>query len=224
MLETLQTYIDFTEKNFLIAALVILITPIIWNILARIEFYTHLLTKLACGNAKLGCYALAVYIFSFSLFRDYLYSRALEAQPTFLKEEYGSQALIIGYIFQGLGMILVVSSMYRLGVTGTYLGDYFGILMDDRVTSFPFNVTDNPMYNGSTLTFIGHAIVACSPAGLLLAIEVYVMYRIALLFEEPFTAYIYQKRELERSKKSSSSSASTTPSSTSQKKKSLKLE
>ena len=32
--------------------------------------------------------------------------------------------------------------MYALGVTGTYLGDYFGILMDEPVTSFPFNVSN----------------------------------------------------------------------------------
>lgn len=36
-------------------------------------------------------------------------------------------------------------SMYQLGVTGTFLGDYFGILMEDRVTAFPYNVTNNPM-------------------------------------------------------------------------------
>jgi phosphatidylethanolamine N-methyltransferase len=35
--------------------------------------------------------------------------------------------------------------MWALGVTGTYLGDYFGILMDEMVVGFPFNVTDAPM-------------------------------------------------------------------------------
>lgn len=30
------------------------------------------------------------------------------------------------------GSTLVASSMWKLGVTGTYLGDYFGILMDVR--------------------------------------------------------------------------------------------
>lgn len=30
------------------------------------------------------------------------------------------------------GSTLVVSSMWKLGVTGTYLGDYFGILMNVR--------------------------------------------------------------------------------------------
>jgi len=45
-----------------------------------------------------------------------------------------------------------------LGITGTYLGDYFGILMKERITGFPFNVTDDPMYNGGTLLFLGYAL------------------------------------------------------------------
>ena len=74
-----------------------------------------------------------------------------------------------------VGSTLVVSSMWKLGVTGTYLGtrsgcgkiatkvknppgDYFGILMKERVTSFPFNVTNNPMYDGSTMCFLSTAL------------------------------------------------------------------
>lgn len=37
------------------------------------------------------------------------------------------------------------------------IGDYFGILMEDRVTSFPFNVNENPMYNGTVMIFLGTA-------------------------------------------------------------------
>lgn len=48
--------------------------------------------------------------------------------------------------------------MYMLGITGTFLGDYFGILMDEMVTGFPFSVLKNPMYDGSTMNFIAVAI------------------------------------------------------------------
>jgi phosphatidylethanolamine N-methyltransferase len=74
--------------------------------------------------------------------------------------------------------------MWALGLTGTYLGDYFGILMDSRVTGFPFNITDAPMYHGSTLSFWGSALWFGKPAGILLSIWVTVMYQIALRFEE----------------------------------------
>ena len=74
--------------------------------------------------------------------------------------------------------------MYALGITGTYLGDYFGILMDHKVTSFPFNITDAPMYYGSTMSFLGTAVLYGKPAGILLTIEVLMVYLVALSYEE----------------------------------------
>lgn len=88
--------------------------------------------------------------------------------------------------------------MYALGITGTYLGDYFGILMDAPVTSFPFNVTKSPMYYGSTMSFLGTALWMGRPAGVLLTAEILLAYMIALRFEDPFTAEIYAKRDWER--------------------------
>jgi len=90
--------------------------------------------------------------------------------------------------------------MWALGVTGTYLGDYFGILMDEMVTGFPFNVCGAPMYYGSTMSFLGTAILFGKPAGILLTVEVLVVYLVALRFEDPFTGAIYAKREKAQSK------------------------
>ena len=122
-------------------------------------------------------------IFSLGLFRDALYERALRAQPSLLlfdtpAVKYLAYALLIA------GNTLVLTSMWALGITGTYLGDYFGILMDHRVTSFPFNVTDAPMYYGSTLSFLGTALWFGKPAGVLLTLEVLAVYLVALRFEE----------------------------------------
>lgn len=82
------------------------------------------------------------------------------------------------------GNVLVLSSMWALGVTGTYLGDYFGILMEEKVEGFPFNVTGAPMYWGSALSFLGTALYKGRTAGVVLTLEVVVMYLIALQFEE----------------------------------------
>lgn len=101
---------------------------------------------------------------------------------------------IIGTLAIIVGLTLAISSMVRLGVTGTYLGDYFGMLKDSRVTAFPYNVVDNPMYTGSTIAFLGLAIRAMSPIGLLLSLYVHIVYTVALFFEEPFTAKIYNSR------------------------------
>lgn len=88
--------------------------------------------------------------------------------------------------------------MWALGITGTYLGDYFGILMDDIVTGFPFNVTGSPMYWGSAMSFAGSALWFGKPAGLLLTGLVVLAYKVALEYEDPFTAEIYAKRDRER--------------------------
>lgn len=132
-------------------------------------------------------------IFSLGIIRDYFYEQALRDQPSLdvLLEPW------VKYLAGGLflvGNVLVVTSMWALGVTGTYLGDYFGILMDARVTGFPFNVTDSPMYDGSTLSFLGTALYFGKPAGILVTAFVYIMYRIALTYEEyviPFWFYIH---------------------------------
>jgi phosphatidylethanolamine N-methyltransferase len=116
--------------------------------------------------------------------RDTLFERALRDQPT--HPSFGESKYIkpyAGALF-ALGNILVVSSMWALGVTGTYLGDYFGILMDDMVTGFPFNVSSCPMYLGSTLNFLATSLYYGTPAGLLLTAEVWIAYVLALRFEE----------------------------------------
>ncbi|XP_034502622.1 phosphatidylethanolamine N-methyltransferase isoform X11 [Ailuropoda melanoleuca] len=73
-------------------------------------------------------------------------------------------------------------------------GDYFGILKEARVTTFPFNVLDNPMYWGSTANYLGWAVMHASPTGLLLTAVVALVYMVAILYEEPFTAQIYQQK------------------------------
>lgn len=89
------------------------------------------------------------------------------------------------------GQVFVVTSMYALGIVGTYLGDYCGILMKERVTCFPFNVLEDPMYVGSFMAFLGIALWSESPAGLLLSALVWTVYSIALKYEGPFTSAIY---------------------------------
>ncbi|TAQ89470.1 hypothetical protein B7494_g2217 [Chlorociboria aeruginascens] len=191
--------IDFAQRSLAVAAASIAFNPIFWNTAARQEYHNKLLTKLFGGNSRLACYGLAVAIFSLGIFRDFLYERALRAQPSHPLLQTSLSKLIAYALIAG-GNVLVLSSMWALGITGTYLGDYFGILMDKMVTGFPFNITNAPMYYGSTMSFLGTAILFGKPAGILLTAEVLAVYLIALRFEDPFTGAIYAKREEERKK------------------------
>jgi phosphatidylethanolamine N-methyltransferase len=143
------------------------------------EYKTHFLTKIF-RSPYYGCYALAVTIFGLGIFRDYLYKSALANQPRYPPIHQP----ILAYGLIASGNILVLTSMWALGVTGTYLGDYFGILMDAKVEGFPFNITGAPMYWGSTMSFLGYALLTGKVAGLILTAEVFVMYLIALQYEE----------------------------------------
>ena len=75
------------------------------------------------------------------------------------------------------------------------IGDYFGILMPERVTSFPFNVLENPMYIGSAMSFFGTSFWFGKPIGFVLSVEVAIMYGMAMLMEGPFTTKIYAMRD-----------------------------
>jgi phosphatidylethanolamine/phosphatidyl-N-methylethanolamine N-methyltransferase len=158
------------------------------------EYHHKTLTRLFGGNSLLACYFLGAIIFLLGLIRDAFFERALRAQP--VSPALQSPAVtLLAYALVVAGNVLVGSSMWALGITGTYLGDYFGILMDAKVTTFPFNITDAPMYYGSTMSFLGISLLYAKPAGVLLTVEVLVVYLIALSFEDPFTAAIYARRD-----------------------------
>lgn len=65
-------YVNLDDTALHIALASITFNPIFWNIAARLEYKTHILTRIFCGSAKLGCYFLAVVIFALAIFRDVL--------------------------------------------------------------------------------------------------------------------------------------------------------
>ncbi|KAG1797059.1 uncharacterized protein HD556DRAFT_1306753 [Suillus plorans] len=70
---------------------------------------------------------------------------ALSDQPQVPMLSTPYDILILVVLF-AIGQLFVVTSTWALGITGTFLGDYFGILMDHCVQGFPFNVLRDPMY------------------------------------------------------------------------------
>ncbi|WBW71891.1 phosphatidyl-N-dimethylethanolamine N-methyltransferase [Schizosaccharomyces osmophilus] len=193
-------FIEF-NKSLLIAAISIGLNPLLWNIAARSEYNKKTLTNLANGNSLKACRALAATIFVGGIVRDLIFQNALRYQPGF-DLFFNPFVQFVSKVLFYIGSLLVLSSMYKLGIVGTYLGDYFGFLLPTRVSGFPFNVTENPMYNGSTICFLSTALRYGKPAGLLLTLEVFLVYRLALMFEEPFTAKIYAARDQTQGKKS----------------------
>ena len=80
------------------------------------------------------CYGMTVWIFGFSTMRDYLFHHTLQTQ----QPHPGLHAIAalthpLAYGLYAVGSTLVLSSFYALGLTGTFLGDYVGILMHELV-------------------------------------------------------------------------------------------
>lgn len=196
----LHTYVNYNDPRFQRTAIVAVLCPLIWNILAR---FCRTFTLDKSKSFQLGvCYALTVWIFGFSSYRDYLFHLTLGSQPTypFFVQHYNLlQPLAIALI--AAGQVFVLSSFYKLGITGTFLGDYCGILMDAPVTTFPFNVLSDPMYVGASMSFLGSSLYNQSLAGVVLTTWIYVIYQVALAFEGPYTTMIYKEAAQKKQKR-----------------------
>lgn len=189
------------DPLFLQSVACIVAAPVIWNAVARYEYRRHTLRKLT-GSPQGATFVMALWIFFFSLFRDYVVvERMIPSQPRFAGLD-NDAARAAGALAVAVGQVLVLSSMWRLGLAGTYLGDYAGwFIFTEPVTAFPFSVCSAPMYYGSSLSFLGTALWKASPAGLVASAVVFVVYEVATrVFEDPFTAMIYRKRAEELAK------------------------
>ncbi|KPI87167.1 Phosphatidylethanolaminen-methyltransferase-lik e protein [Leptomonas seymouri] len=189
------------------AAIAIAGLPAAWNIVARNEYRRHTIERLAGGKRR-GAYLLAAAIFAGSCLRDWAFHSAVTNTPAsvlpilstelFGKAGAATAQVVMkgaGAVLMMAGVTLVCSSFAQLGVTGTYLGDYFGILMTERVTAFPFSHFENPMYLGATLNFLAVSIAENNAAGALLTGWVALVYHVSTkYFENPFTSMIYSKR------------------------------
>ncbi|XP_065765635.1 phosphatidylethanolamine N-methyltransferase isoform X1 [Muntiacus reevesi] len=193
-------YVDLSEPHFVAAVLAIVFNPLFWNVVARWEHKTRKLSK-AFGSPRLACYTLGGAILLLNILRSHCFTQAMLSQPR-MQSLDNPAAYHVGLALLGVGGVFVFSSFLALGFTGTFLGDYFGILKEARVTMFPFSVLDNPMYWGSTAIYLGWAIVHASPTGLLLTAVVALIYMVAILYEEPFTAEIYQQKASQACKRS----------------------
>ncbi|XP_022103357.1 phosphatidylethanolamine N-methyltransferase-like [Acanthaster planci] len=192
--------VDWSDRNLALAATNIMFNPLFWNIMARFEFKTKTISKL-CGGPRMGCVFLGATIFFLSAVRGRRYQLVLYHQPVWT----AFQTPLVHYVgvaITALGLIFTLSSFFTLGFYGTFLGDYFGIVMEHRVTGFPFNLMENPMYWGTTMEYLGYALwYGPSPAGLLLTVLLAICYKIAIVIEGPHTDEVYPEHDKIEDKK-----------------------
>lgn len=188
-----QSLSELMEWKTLLVCVVVMFNPLFWNVVSRLEYRTRILTK-SLGSPKRGVILLATCILSLNTVRTTLFHKTIDKHAT-CNSMQNEVFHALGYLLVSIGAVLVVASSYRLGFYCSFMGDYFGILLKERVTGFPFNVVEDPMYVGSALVYLGLALLHGSLIGIVLACCIGLSYVIAVFFEEPFTSRIYAEHE-----------------------------
>jgi len=180
--ENIEQMINFKNPFLWFSAMHILFNVLYWNITSTIQYKTKIFTKLF-GDKKKAVYIHTIIVFSFGLSRDYLYKYVVNTSNILpiIDNQYMT---FLGYLLLLMGNILVLSATYKLGIIGTFNGDAYGFLLPSIITSFPFNIFNAPMYLGSTLNFLGYAMIKKSITGFFLTILVAIAYVCGTFFEE----------------------------------------
>ena len=185
---------ELVSVNVFLSCCVVMLNPLLWNLAARLEYNKRVISRL-CGGPRRGIVVLAVFIMGNTFLRTSLVHYMTDMSSKWAVLEDSVAAEVVGYLIIGVGGLLVLSSAWGLGFFCTFLGDYFGILLDARVTGFPFNIVNDPMYWGSFFVYLGGSIQCASAVALLLSLCIGLSYVIAMMFEGPFTSKIYAQRE-----------------------------
>ncbi|KAJ3397327.1 Phosphatidyl-N-methylethanolamine N-methyltransferase [Lobulomyces angularis] len=115
--------INFNKTSLYRSVIITCLIPFTWNVIARNEYKYQSFSKFF-PSRRFANYVLAFSIFTSSLYRDYLFKIAVDEQSEWAVLH---QVKFLSIPLFLVGNVLVLSSMWKLGVSGTYLGDYFGI-------------------------------------------------------------------------------------------------
>lgn len=186
-------FISTSDPLFQLSAFFMVFNPIFWNLTAQGEYRLNLISGCVAGHKKFACIVLGIVIFALGIYRDVLFHEMMGKQPVYPADE--TLCMYVGWGLIAVGQVLNLAVFYRLGLFGVYLGDYFGIfVLDAPVTAFPYNITADPQYWGSAMTFLGDAICSRSPAGLVQTLILSVTYKCASLFESKMLHELYAEK------------------------------
>ncbi|KAG0354305.1 phospholipid methyltransferase-domain-containing protein [Gamsiella multidivaricata] len=163
-----------------------------YNLTARFEYNTHQFTKIIGKNA---IYVYAVYLVLSALIRDHFIHLAVAPDAGSLVIFPAAVATVVGSVCFITGFLLNLWTLNSLGIKGMYNGDSFGFLFDAPVTDGPYKYMGDPQYVGTTLSLVGTAIYYQSVIGYVLAIDMYIIFWISVMFfEGPHMKRIYSQK------------------------------
>ncbi|KAF9436076.1 hypothetical protein BGZ76_004894 [Entomortierella beljakovae] len=152
-----------------------------YNFTARLEYNTHIFTKIIGKNA---IYFYAVYLVVSALIRDHFIHLAVGPDASTLVFFPAAVASALGATCFVSGILLNLWTLKSLGVKGMYNGDSFGFLFDAPVEDGPYRFFSDPQYVGTTLSLFGTAAYYQSAIGYILAADMYIIFWVSVLFLE----------------------------------------
>ncbi|KAF9941062.1 hypothetical protein BGZ67_005920 [Mortierella alpina] len=175
-----------------IAILAMILHVANYNVTARFEYNTHRFTKTIGKNA---IYVYAVYLILSALVRDHFIHLAVAPDAGSFVILPASIATVLGAVCFVSGALLNLWTLKSLGIKGMYNGDSFGFLFDAPVEDGPYKYMSDPQYVGTTLSLVGTAIYYQSIIGYVLAVDMYIIFWISVLFfEGPHMKRIYSQK------------------------------
>lgn len=153
-------YIKLSDPTFALALIATTLPPLVWNTIGPFEYYTRLVSRVV-RKPIIGVYLSGSIIAFLSVLRSALFAAAIHEQPKAKELDHPVLFAAAGALFV-VGVVFFIGAYYQLGISGTYLGDYFGIFRDERITAFPFSALDNPMYDGSSIFHFAEAVLYVS--------------------------------------------------------------
>lgn len=149
--------VNLTHLDFALAVIATMIPVLVWNTIGPFQYYTGIISRLTI-KPIIGVYLSAATIGFLSVMRSALFIQAMRSQVT-LEEMDTPFFHVLGGVIGVFGLAMFLGAYYKLGMTGTYLGDYFGIMRKEKITSFPFSIMNNPMYDGQSMIHLAQAIL-----------------------------------------------------------------
>merc|ERR1711957_582514 len=140
------------------------------------------------NNKEIAADFMAFILIHIGTFRNYAFFESLMSNKRLDFGIYNDLSTIIGTIFLCFGSLLWITALLKLGLRGSYFGDHFGFVSNKKVDSFPFNVLENPQYNGSKIFLLGQSIITRSVIGVVLTLFISFLYT--------FVFFIFEKKNM----------------------------
>ena len=169
---------------------------IVWGILPHLQHKHKLISWLFSDNREIAADFLAFLLIHIGTFRNYAFFESLFSNKRLDFGEFNILSTIIGIIFLCIGSLFWITALLKLGLRGSYFGDHFGFVFNKKVDSFPFNLLENPQYNGSKLFLLGQSIIFRSVIGCVLTLFTSLLYSfVFFVFEKKNMKSIYSNEE-----------------------------